>query len=903
MVSLQVNKSPCQMDPDDDDTTVDLLRQKLGLTGTKIVCGAGVCGACTVLVDGSPMVSCLLPVAALDGRQVTTVEGVDPHHPVAQAFAAHAALQCGFCTPGFVIEAVAFHDAWRAEHGTIEPTREQIAAALAGHLCRCGAYVEIYAAVAAACAGRHDEPSDLPGPRLEARDKISGKAKYTADIQLPGQLEGVIVRSSQPHARVTAVDLDGARGIPGVRAVVDLLGEDRTVRYIGQEIAVVAAVDRRTAEAGVAAVKINYDPLPAVVDQQTARQADAPLVYPDKRTRKPPNAAEGPLFPAPWNGNVRGPISSFSEAAGKAKRAIATAREQDDPLLVQGVFRTSAQLHTAFEAHGAVASWDGKNLLVHVSTQAIGHVATQIAKRFELAPTQVRVVAEHIGGAFGAKLALSPETVAAISAARVAQAPVRVVLTREEELSVTGYRAPAEIELAMLPNSGGELAALQMAAYANAGIAVGSSIAGLARLIYPAPAKELLDFDVVTNQAPGAPFRGPGGPVNSFALEGAVDEAARRLNTDPIALRQKWDPDPLRQRLYQWAAALPAWQSRGDLPRTGRMRRGIGVAAANWFYWWEPDCAVALTIVDGRLRASSGFQDMGTGSRSVLAGAVAHAFDLEPTEIDVRLGDSSLPRGPMSGGSRTTATIVPAALVAAARLRDQIVAAVGLPGAAATDTGVAYVGGTLTWREALTRAEGRTASSVRPDDDSALAGDARRAFAGGGLGGSAFALVLRWMAHLRTGRGSTGAVHVVEVEVDTLLGHTRVLRVHGGLAVGKLRAPELAAGQAHGAIIQNVGYALHEQRQEDPHTGRVLSAGLEDYRIPGIAETAQIELHFDEEGFEHVGGHGVGMGEISALPVAAAIANAVYDATGFRPDELPITPERLLAGLHRGGQA
>ena len=201
--------------------------------------------------------------------------------------------------------------------------------------------------------------------------------------------------------------------------------------------------------------------------------------------------------------------------------------------------------------------------------------------------------------------------------------------------------------------------------YADAGVAVGNMIAGLARLIYPAPAKELLDYDVVTNVGPGAPFRGPGGPLTCLALEQAVDEAARRLGQDPIALRRRWDPDPSRQRLYRWAQALPAWQDRAALPRSGRFRRGVGIAAANWFYWWRTGCQVALSIEGGRLVVSTAVQDIGTGSRSVLARTVAEAFGIPPSSVDVRLGDSRLPRGPTSGGSSATATIAPAALDAA----------------------------------------------------------------------------------------------------------------------------------------------------------------------------------------------------------------------------------------------
>jgi xanthine dehydrogenase YagR molybdenum-binding subunit len=284
---------------------------------------------------------------------------------------------------------------------------------------------------------------------------------------------------------------------------------------------------------------------------------------------------------------------------------------------------------------------------------------------------------------------------------------------------------------------------------------------------------------------------------------------------------------------------------------------------------------------------------------------VAGEFGLAPDEVEVRLGDSTLPGGPRSGGSRTTATVVPAALDAAARLKAILVREGSgvLVDPVPAAGGVRHSGGVLPWSEVLASAHGIRVVARRPGDDRRLGRRAVPAFSGAGAMGSGFAWLLRMMIDLRTGRGSTGAVCLAEVEVDTRLGHTRVLRVSTGLAVGRLAAPELAAAQAHGAVIQGVGYALYEQRAVDPGTGLVLSAGLEDYRIPGIADVPEIELHFEPGGFEHVPGQGVGLGEVATLPVAAAVANAVHDATGVRQYELPIRPDRLLAGLAGGGAA
>ena len=879
--------------PDDPEALlVDVIRDDMNLTGTKLVCGAGVCGACTVLLDGVPVVSCLMPAKTVAGRTITTVEGIGGArlHPIQRAFMALDALQCGFCTPGFIVEAVAFHDGWRKAKGTAVPSREEIGAALSGHLCRCGAYDNILRAVAEACGGRFDGDESVP-PRVEARDKVTGTAKYTVDIHHDGQLEGLIVRSHIAHGRIVELDLAPARAMPGVMAVISLLGDDSTVRYVGEPIAAVAAKDHKIAGEAAAAIGIKCEQLPSVVGLDAARKPGAALVFEKSSRKKAGNVSEGSPAPAPWKQNVRGPSGAFSHKARKVRSAIATAAATHDPLLVEGVFRTAGQSHTCLEPHVTLARFDGDRLTLHVSTQVVFHLMELIVKRYKLDRDKVRVIADHVGGGFGSKASLGIDTIAAIELAQEAKAPVRVALDRHDELSVTGYRPATEIKIALLPSHEGNLKALSLTAYSDNGAAINSTIAALGRLIYPAEAKELIDFDVISNLPPGAPFRGPGGPPMAFALEQAVDEAALRMQVDPISLRKRWDTDPNRQRLYDWAAGLDIWRSaRGMTAQTGRYRRGVGVATGYWLYLWQPGSKVELAIQGGRLVASTAIQDIGTGSRTVIANTVAHEFGLEPHEVEVRIGDSNLIEGPGSGGSRTTASVVPPALLAIQKLKDAIEKNANRTPAP---------GSNAPWRELIAASPDINVSATRPEDNRPTFPGVRSPLKEAGFMGMIFGWMMRRFSNLAIGAGLPSSVQVIEVEVDTWLGHVRVLNVHTGIAVGKLAAPALARSQAAGSVIQGIGYALYEGREVDPEHGDILTAGLEDYRIPGIADTPNIDVHFDEAGFGHVLGGSVGIGEVATVPTSPAIANAIRNAIGVRACELPIRPARLLAILNQ----
>ncbi len=860
-ITTTVNDETHLVEVDGAESAVELVRDTLGLTGTKLVCGSGVCGACTMLLDGEPVLGCLTPATRLRDARVTTVEGlasgpaVTDLHPVQRAFAHHDGLQCGYCTPGFVVDAVAFHDRWRAEHGTDEPDRPTIAEALAGHLCRCGSYEGIYRAVAAACRGEHDDGAgDVE--RVDAPDKLTGRATYTTDVALPGMLHAVMWRS--PIAAGEVGPITFAPGVVGV----DLLPGDRRVRWAGQPVAAVAAESLAQARSLARELEVALTSRPFVTDPAEAALDGAPLVYETRAERKAaPTASEGGSTPAPWHGNSHGP-SRVPYLGTVAKRRLASARRSGSTALVELEFHTAVQLHTAFEPHACLADWSDPRLLrVWLSTQAVEAARLEIAAHYDLDPAQVEVVADHVGGGFGAKLTPTTEAFAAIDLSRATRRPVRLVLDRHEELTGTGNRPGSRSRTALLLDEDThDIRALTVDVDSHAGVAVGNSVGALAMLVYDRTPRLARDVDVVTNAPPGAPFRGPGGPTIAWALEQTVDEAALRLGRDPIELRAQWDGNQKRQALYRWALALPTWRDRrapgssGSV--TGRYRRGVGFAAANWMYFVDPDAEVTVLVEGGRLVVTSAAQDMGTGSRTVLARAVAGVFEVDPRDVDVRIGrsDASTGHGPASGGSRTTVSLWSTAVEAATTLR-------------------ARIGGAPT-----------------PEHDGASATATR----GGDRGLRAVPVTT---GGIQIGRGFSAAVHVSEVEVDTRTGRTRVLRVHGGIAVGRIHAPVLARSQCEGSVIQGVGLALYEQQVLDPHTGLTLTANLEDYRIPQLGDTPEIDIHFHEEGWDRVPGGGVGLGEVATISPAASIGNAIAHATGWRPLTLPVRPDRLLAGL------
>jgi xanthine dehydrogenase YagR molybdenum-binding subunit len=882
-VDTTVNGGAVTLQVDADDVALDAVRDHLGLTGSKLACGHGACGACTMQLDGTPVTTCILPATALHGRRLTTVEGLargKALHAVQRAFMAHDGLQCGYCTPGFVVEAAAFVDRWRSEQGTRRPDRDAIADALSGHLCRCGAYEQIYGAVAGACEGHFDDAAREKSPRVDARQKVTGKARYTVDVRLPRMLHAKVLHAPVAHASVTRLDWTAALALPGVHGAVDLLG-GKKIRYAGQHIVAIAAESERIAERAVALVQVEYDVQPAAVGLDAAAAEGAELVYQGRsERRRPPNASEGPLLPAPWSANVRGPFKVFSKRAGAANREIARAKAAGT--VAEGAFSTSVQCHTCLEPHAAVARFEGRKLRVYLSTQAVTSMARDIAERWGMPADDVEVIADYVGGGFGSKATLTTEVIVAVELAKLTRRPVRYAYDRRQELTLGGYRPATQIEVQLAADAAGEMTGLRAITRSDSGVAVGHVCSLMMRLIYPVAPRQLEDWDVTTHAAPAKPFRGPGGPQAFFALEQTVDALAFARGEDPIDVRRRWDPNPGRRRLYEWAEALPVWRDRpAHGSSRGRYRRGVGLAAATWMVFTEPKAKVELRAGRDGIRLRQSSQDMGNGTRTVLADTVAEQLGVPRRDVKIEIGDSRYIHGPMSAGSRTTSSVVPACVDAC----DQIKAALlrhavrrhGLRRAHAGAVAVEHATGALPYAELL-----------REIDPVTVVG--RRARSEGGF-------FLPPIMGLATERAVTTSVVVTEVEVDTRLGGVRVLETWGGFNAGRIVSPVLARSQAAGGMIQSVSFALYEERRLDPRRGFLLTGGLEDYRIIGLGDIGRVHVHFDEEGFDRIPGRQVGLSELTTLGVPAAIGNAVFHATGWRPRALPLRPDRVLQGV------
>lgn len=724
-----------------------------------------------------------------------------------------------------------------------------------------------------------DTPLAIVGARvsrIDALEKVTGSARYTADIALPGMLHAAVVRAPIARGRVTRLDLTAALALQGVRGAItsddlpgirfeglELLGRD--VQYFGQPIAVIAADRPWQAAQARDAVTLEIDPRPHASTADEALAPDAP------RVRK--------------HGNLPRGSPRISER-GDVEHGL-----HISDVIIDRTYWTPVALHTAMEPHGAVAEWTGDRVTVWESTQGIFNTRSDLAHAFGLPLTHVRVIKDYMGGGFGAKNGASAAAYLAVALARKTGRPVRCVWDREAEQLDAGNRPATTQRVRLGARRDGTLTAVVLDATIPLG--TGGWLAGPGRIyheLYACEHVRTTETFVYTNTGAMTSFRAPGHVEGAFGLECAMDALARELDIDPLELRRRNATardqvkdrrysDKQLDRCYEEGAKRFGWHARDRSARRGRHRRGCGMASLIWGAGGGPPAYASVRLEsDGTVSVLTGTQDLGTGSRTILAQIAAEALGARVDHVRTILGDTErLPYAPNSWGSMTTPSVGPAVRVAAEVARGRLLeAAAALLKAFVAD---------------LTIAE----STVRlRDTDRALT----------------FAEIGEALGDVMIiGEGSRGpnpdetaiasfGAQFAEVEVDVETGRVRVLRIVSVHDSGRIVNPTLAESQLEGGIIQGIGYALFEERVLDERLGRPLNTTTHDYKIPTTADVPVIETLFvagADTVANHIGAKGIA--EPPIIPTAPAIANAVADALGVEVTEIPLSPWRVLGAL------
>ncbi|QNI34786.1 xanthine dehydrogenase family protein molybdopterin-binding subunit [Alloacidobacterium dinghuense] len=727
--------------------------------------------------------------------------------------------------------------------------------------------------------------------RWDGLAKVSGRARYTADIQLPGMLYAKFVNASVPHAKIVFVDTSAAEKYPGVKAVhviEHVMGgavlrdpsleqtKYPVVRYAGQPVAAVAAVTPYAAEEAASLVKVQYEPMPFVVELDKARAKNAALVFPGVADQAGTAGGGGGPHDVPQTGNIHGPSV---KKVGDIDQGF-----KDADVVVEGHYITQVQTHSALETHGVVADWKPELLTVWASTQGTASVREELAAFFKIPMPQVRVITEYMGGGFGAKFGAGNPGVVAAALSKKTGAPVRLMLDREEEHLSVGNRPSSDQVLRIGAKKSGEITAIHLVSYGTAGCGTGAGCAGPASNLYKYAALHTEENDVFINAGPGAAMRAPGHPQGAFALEQTIDELAVKLGMDPIDLRDKTDIHPVRRVERQIVRESDLWKAR--IPKagadTGPMKRGVGLAQSVWYRFVSMNSAAEVRVhKDGSLEVLSAVQDIGSGIKTVMAQILAEQFGVPPSQVVVKAGDTNYPPGPNSGGSVTTLSLTPAVRDAAWQASQKFLADIA-PALGTTPGDLVLIDGDVRSKSgkfqplSFRRAAGKmttdqiTVQAKRiPDYDKS-----------------------KYLTY--------GGVDVAEVEVDTEVGRIHVKRVLSVHDCGRPMNPSLVISQINGGIIQGMSYTLFENRLLDPAYGLMVNPNLDMYKIAGSREVPEIEVKLVEAYIGQSSTDASGIGEAAGVvSIGAAIGNAVYNAIRVRIRQMPMTPAVVLAALRK----
>jgi xanthine dehydrogenase YagR molybdenum-binding subunit len=728
-----------------------------------------------------------------------------------------------------------------------------------------------------------------PTPRYDGEAKATGRGRYTADIQLPGMLYARMVDATIPHGRITSIDTSAAEALPGVKAVHVIehtygIAELRdpkeeapsrypVIRYAGQPIAAVAATSPQIAGDAAALVNVTYDSMPFVVDKQQAREPDAPKVFPGPADAAGSAGGGGGPKDVPQVGNVHGPQR---KKVGDVDQGFSEA-----DAVVEGEYFTQVQTHSALETHGFVVDWKPEELTVYASTQGTASVRDEFAEAFKLPKSQVRVITEFMGGGFGAKFGAGNEGVVAASLSRKAKAPVKLMLDRKQEHIVCN-RPDSHQKLKIGAKKDGTLTAIALTSYGTAGVGTGAGTAGPATNLYKCPNLLTEEYDVFINAGPGAAFRAPGHPQGCFAFEQAIDELAVKLDMDPLDLRDKIDDSPTRRVERKIIRERTNWKNRKSAGAdSGPTKRGMGIAQSVWYRFVNMDSSCEVRVSrDGSVELMSSVQDLGTGTKTLLAIVVAEEFGIPPANVVIRIGDTRYPIGPNSGGSVTAGSITPAVRNAAYQAKQQLFAAAA-PKLGTVADNLVIRGGKVIFKDDESKSYSlkQVAAKMSTSEISAR--------------------VTRGPEYARE-RITYGGVDYVELAVDTETGRVHIEKVFGAHDCGRPINPLGVISQINGGVLQGISYALFEERVMDRKQGYMLNANLENYKIVGAREVPEIEVELVENYIAQSSTDAAGIGESAGIiTLAAAIGNAFYNATGVRMRKIPMTPANVLAALGR----
>jgi CO/xanthine dehydrogenase Mo-binding subunit len=695
-------------------------------------------------------------------------------------------------------------------------------------------------------------------PRIDGLQRARGEARYTADIRLPGMLHGAILRSPFARARVRSIDLTAAREAPGVRSALGPGTDPLTdkPRYQGAPVAAVAAETFSQARAALGLIQVEWEELEPLLDADEAIRRGELIDDPNRYER------------------------------GDVERALAEA-----DVVVEAEYRTQTVLHNSMETHQSICEWEGDGrLTVYISTQYVWGVRESVAEHFGLPPDHVRVVCRFMGGGFGSKNGPGDYTYVGAELARATGRPVKCALTRREENLAAGNRNGTVQRLRVGARADGTLTALD-GEFVNSTGASGwlASTGGPMRLLYACENVRTVEYGAKLNTPPMAAFRAPGFVEGTFGLECLLDELAAKLELDPLELRRRnhSDHDPMddrpfssKQLLECYRRAEPHWARREEIRvrSDGTWKHGVGLASQVWYGGGGPPSYAWVRIGgDGRAAVVTAMQDIGTGSATAMQQIAAEELGLPLDRVEVTLGDTA--RGPyasISAGSSTIPSMGPAVRAAAGDAKRQILE-------------LAAQRFHLEQR-VLDLRDGRIVSADGGSwpleeitgllEDGQILGKGSRGPNPTGM------------------RVLTFGVQVAEVAVDVETGEVRVDRIVAIHDVGRVVNPLGASSQVEGGIIQGLGHTLSEERLLDPNLGTVLTQTLDAYKLPTIADVPEIVTDLVDVPDAHLTNLGSkGLGEPPIIPTAAAIANAIRDATGADVRSLPISREEMLRAL------